>query len=197
MRDLLDQRTLDRDEQADGTDDQIALSSENVSLPVIDLSGLHTGDPEALEAVARELGQAAKTSGFFYIKNHGVDQALIDGAFAASRAFHTKSRRYKMKYWCGYSTNHRGYVPFEENGSAFPKTINFNEAWDMSFEAPADHPDHLAGWRMTGPNVWPDLPGWKDTISQYYEAVFGLGLKLLSALERELGVEAGTLRKYV
>ncbi|WP_422038632.1 isopenicillin N synthase family dioxygenase [Roseibium sp.] len=197
MRDLLDQNTLAQEAGGDGTDDQIALSSDNVTLPVIDLSGLHGNDPSALANVARELGKAAKTSGFFYIRNHGVDQALIDDAFAASRAFHTRSRRYKMKYWCGYSTNHRGYVPFEENGSAFPKTINFNEAWDMSFEAPADHPDYLAGWRMTGPNVWPDIPGWKDTISRYYDAVFSLGLKLLSALELELGVEAGTLRKHV
>ncbi|MEM9104540.1 MAG: 2-oxoglutarate and iron-dependent oxygenase domain-containing protein, partial [Pseudomonadota bacterium] len=197
MREQMDPKALVSEASTDGTDDQIALSSENVNLPVIDLSGLHTGDPSDMAAVARTLGNAAKTSGFFYIRNHGVDQALIDDAFAASRSFHTQSRRYKMKYWCGYSTNHRGYVPFEENGRTFPKTINYNEAWDMSFEAPADHPDYLAGWRMTGPNVWPDLPGWRDTISRYYDAVFGLGLKLMGALEHELGVEAGTLKKYV
>lgn len=23
---------------------------------------------------------------------------------------------------------------------------------------------------MTGPNIWPDLPGWKDTVAGYYDA---------------------------
>ncbi|WP_417674890.1 isopenicillin N synthase family dioxygenase [Roseibium sp.] len=197
MRDLLDTAATDTATPIDGTDDQIALSAENVELPVIDLSGLHTGSQEDMAAVAKALGDAARTSGFFYIRNHGVDQGLIDAALAASREFHDQTRSYKMKYWSGFTTHHRGYVPFEENGSDFPKKINFNEAWDMSFEAPADHPDYLAGWRMTGPNIWPDLPGWKETISSYYDAIFGLGLKMLSALEFELGVESGTLIKYI
>jgi isopenicillin N synthase-like dioxygenase len=197
MRDLLDPVVAEDAAPVDGTTDQIALSAENVELPVIDLSGLHTGSTEDLAEVAKTLGEAARTSGFFYIKNHGIEQELIDAVLAASREFHTQPRIYKMKYWSGFTTNHRGYVPFEENGRNFPKRINFNEAWDFSYEAPADHPDYLAGWRMTGPNVWPDLPGWKETVSTYYNEVFNLGLKMLRALEYELGVEEGTLRKNI
>ena len=173
---------------------QQALKLDDASLPVIDLDGLFNGDEAS---VAAALGQAARTSGFFYIANHGVPQQLIDEVFAASRQFHEMPRSYKMKYWCGFSTNHRGYVPFEENGTEFPKKINFHEAWDMSYEAPADHPDFLAKWRMTGPNVWPDLPGWKDTVSSYYDAVFALGQRLLGALSLELGVDPAELRKHI
>lgn len=171
-----------------------ALKIEDAKLPVVDLTGLFNGD---IESVARELGSAARTSGFFYISGHGIPQSTIDAVFEASKQFHSMPRSYKMKYWCGFSTNHRGYVPFEENGSDFPDRINFNEAWDMSFEAPANHPDYLAKWRMTGPNVWPDLDGWKETVSTYYDAVFSLGLKLLDALALELGVEASDLRQHI
>ena len=177
--------------------DQKALTLDDATLPVIDLSGLFTGSPEDKAEVARNLGAAARGSGFFYITGHGVDQTLMDAMFAASREFHEKPRSFKMKYWSGFTTNHRGYVPFEENGTYFPKTINFNEAWDMSYEAPADHPDYLAEWRMTGPNVWPDIPGWKDTVSTYYDTIFNLGLRLLDALALELDVAPEELTRHI
>ncbi|MBV6635440.1 MAG: isopenicillin N synthase family oxygenase [Mameliella sp.] len=179
------------------SDDQKALTVEDATLPVVDLSGLFTGDVADKTKVAADLGHAARTSGFFYITGHGISQELIDAVFAASKAFHDKPRNFKMRYWSGFTTHHRGYVPFEENGADFPKSINFNEAWDMSYEAPEDHPDYLAGWRMTGPNVWPDIPGWKDTISTYYDQAFALGLRLLDALALELGVETEELTRHI
>ncbi|WP_417205206.1 isopenicillin N synthase family dioxygenase [Antarctobacter sp.] len=179
------------------SDDQKALTVEDATLPVVDLSGLFTGDAADKARVAAELGDAARTSGFFYINGHGISQALIDAVFAASKAFHEKPRSYKMRYWSGFTTHHRGYVPFEENGADFPKSINFNEAWDMSYEAPADHPDHLAQWRMTGPNIWPDIPGWKATVGGYYDQAFDLGLRLLDALALELGVDPEELTRHI
>lgn len=183
--------------RSDISGDQRALTVDDATLPVIDLSGLFADDPAAKARIAAELGRAARGSGFFYITGHGIAQSTMDAVFAASRAFHAMPRSYKMKYWSGFTTNHRGYVPFEENGSDFPAKINMNEAWDLSFEAPADHPDHLAQWRMTGPNVWPDLPGWKEAVSGYYDAVFGLGLRLLDALALELGVETEELTRHI
>ncbi|MEM7523840.1 MAG: 2-oxoglutarate and iron-dependent oxygenase domain-containing protein [Pseudomonadota bacterium] len=176
---------------------QKAVTLEEAALPVIDLSGLFSGDPAAKKQVAAELGEAASSSGFFYITGHGVPQSLIDDLFAASKAFHNRSRRFKMKYWSGLTTNHRGYVPFEENGVDFPRRVNFNEAWDMSYEAPADHPDYLAEWRMTGPNVWPDIPGWRETVSSYYDAAFGLGLTLLEALAADLEIDIDDLTRHI
>ncbi|SEA35306.1 isopenicillin N synthase family dioxygenase [Rubrimonas cliftonensis] len=182
---------------ADATEDQRARRVDEATLPVIDVSALQGADPAAIRATAAALGEAARTSGFFYIVNHGVPQALMDALFAASKQFHALPRARKMRWWSGFTTHHRGYVPFEENGADFPRRINMNEAWDMSFEAPADHPDHLAGWRMTGPNVWPDLPGWRETVSAYYDAVFALGLRMLDALALELGVDPAELRRHI
>src|SRR5215204_4912615 len=52
------------------------------SIPVIDIGELHSGAPAGLKAVADDLARAASTVGFFYIKNHGVPQSLIDDVFA-------------------------------------------------------------------------------------------------------------------
>ncbi|MFW5655686.1 MAG: 2-oxoglutarate and iron-dependent oxygenase domain-containing protein, partial [Roseicyclus sp.] len=83
------------------SDDQKALKIEDAALPVVDLGGLFTGDEADKARVARALGEAARTSGFFYITGHGVPQDLIDAMFAASQEFHEKPRSYKMKYWAG------------------------------------------------------------------------------------------------
>ncbi|MFK7861145.1 MAG: isopenicillin N synthase family dioxygenase [Granulosicoccus sp.] len=181
----------------DATDDQRALTLDKLQLPVIDLGALREDDESARKHIAMQLGDAARNSGFFYVEGHGISDELIDRIFKASQQFHSQSRSYKMKYWSGFTTHHRGYVPFEENGSDFPKTINFYEAFDLSFEAPNDHPDYIAKWRMTGPNVWPELAGWKETVEEYYQSVFDLGVLLIETLASELGVEPDTLTRHI
>ena len=51
-------------------------------LPIIDLGGLAGGDETALRRIAREIGEACRTIGFFYAVNHGV--AAIPAAFEQS-----------------------------------------------------------------------------------------------------------------
>lgn len=178
--------------------DQRALIYDQAALPVIDLAGLFTGDPADAEAVAAALAAAAETVGFFYIVNHGIPEPLIEGAYAASKAFHSQPRAEKMRCWIGLSTNHRGYVPPEENFyPGTPDRKSYHEAFDLSFEAPADHPDHLAGYRLTGPNVWPDLPGFREQVRAYYDAILALGRRMMTAFELALGVPPGTLGRHV
>ena len=47
-------------------------------IPVIDIGALVGDDPAAKAATVAEIGRACETVGFFYIKNHGVPQSLID-----------------------------------------------------------------------------------------------------------------------
>ncbi|HWN16211.1 MAG TPA: 2-oxoglutarate and iron-dependent oxygenase domain-containing protein, partial [Candidatus Dormibacteraeota bacterium] len=60
------------------------------AIPVIDFSPAFRSpaDPEGLEAVAREVRHAGETVGFFYLAGHGVPDAVVERAFAASREFH-------------------------------------------------------------------------------------------------------------
>ena len=58
------------------------------AIPVIDVGPAFRGEPCGLDGVAAEVRRASEQVGFFYIAGHGVPQAIIDGAFAASREFH-------------------------------------------------------------------------------------------------------------
>ena len=51
-------------------------SSETV--PVVDFGPYLAGEPGALEKAAREADTASRNLGFFFIRNHGVPQELID-----------------------------------------------------------------------------------------------------------------------
>lgn len=179
-------------------EDQRALVFEAATLPVIDLSGLYSDDPADVARVAAELGAAGKGSGFFYIINHGIPQSLIDDVYAASKAFHAQPRDYKMQYYIGKSTHHQGYAPPEEASSkAKPEKKSYHETYDISFDAPADHPDYLAGYRLTGPQVFPDLPGFAPAVKTYYDAVYQLGRKMLGAFEVFLELPPGELLQHV
>ncbi|KAF9324214.1 hypothetical protein BGZ91_003094, partial [Linnemannia elongata] len=59
------------------------LTSGNVTIPVIDFS-LFTTNPEEC---ARQVGEASQNIGFFYLKNHGLPQDLIDKMFNVSENF--------------------------------------------------------------------------------------------------------------
>src|SRR5579872_3757384 len=54
-------------------------------VPVLDLSNLVHGGP--VETLAHELRRACETTGFLYVANHGVPQAVIDDAFAVTRRY--------------------------------------------------------------------------------------------------------------
>ena len=57
-------------------------------IPVIDLTPLSTG-MEGERLVGNELLETVVKVGFFYVKNHGVAQQLIDRVFAVGHAFYS------------------------------------------------------------------------------------------------------------
>jgi isopenicillin N synthase-like dioxygenase len=67
-----------------------ALEAVRVStaiLPVIDISGLSSTSLADRQAVGAELRRACLDKGFFYIKNHGVSEELVQHVFAEAAAF--------------------------------------------------------------------------------------------------------------
>ena len=57
------------------------------TLPVIDISGLSSSDPEKRRAVGAEIRGACLTSGFLYCVGHGIPDGLRDAVFAETRRF--------------------------------------------------------------------------------------------------------------
>jgi len=170
-------------------------------IPVIDFSpafgpGLDIGpDPAALDAVAAQVRRACERVGFFYLAGHGVPDAVVDAAFAASREFHALPPEEKMKL--SLNENNIGYLPVNQSiqkASTVHKATrpNFNESFFISHDRAADHPDVLAGTPLRGRNQWPQgHAAMRAAMVTYFETLDAVGARMLPVLARALGMPAG------
>lgn len=80
-------------------------------IPVIDVADLYSDNLEDRRGVAKEIVRACEKVGFFYIKNHGISQDLIDATVDSNKKFFQKPLEEKMKEHVYKSRNLRGYEP--------------------------------------------------------------------------------------
>ena len=164
------------------------------AIPVIDFGPAFRGEPGGLEAVARQVGHASETVGFFYVAGHGVPQAFIDDAFQASREFHAITLEEKLAL--KINENNIGYLPVNQSmqrHSTVHKATrpNFNESFFISHDRGADHPDAVAGTPLRGKNQWPDgHERMRATMVRYMKAMEALGERTLPVLARALDMPA-------
>ena len=155
-----------------GVKDHVAAASQ---IPVIDFAPYFAGAPGALRAVAAQVRDASENVGFFYALGHGVDQATVDRAFAASRRFHTLPLEQKLDV--KLNENNIGYMPINasvQGASTVHRATrpNLNESFFISHDRNPDHPDIRAGLPLRGCNQWPEsLPDIRTDMMEYFTAL--------------------------
>ena len=159
-------------------------------IPLLDLGPYLAGAPGALDKLAVELRHALETIGFYYIVNHGIEQAMLDRIFAETRRFHALPVDQKMRIHLNRSNN--GYMPLKGHAQRHtelnknPKP-NENESFFAKRERDPHDPDVLAGQDLRDPNQWPEnLPGFKETVLEYQDVMRRLVHKLLPIYARAL-----------
>lgn len=171
------------------------------AVPVIDLALFLHGDAEARKAVALRIGKACRDIGFFYIRNHGIADELVEHAFAETRRFFDLPLARKQTIAIEHSPCHRGY--FALGGENLDpaqqrETGDFKEGIKIGRDLPPDHPRVRAGTPLHGPNQWPeDLPGWRETLQAYYNACERLGLQLMRAFALALALPEDYFDRYL
>jgi isopenicillin N synthase-like dioxygenase len=164
-------------------------------VPVIDLGPFLDGSDK--EGVARRTAEVCERIGFLYVVNHGVPEGRIAAARQATLRFFDLPEERKREVHISGRRNHRGWRGFGEvnldpNG---PKDIK--ESFKVGAELPADDPDYLAGQRMYGPNAWPSgLPGFREAVYGYFEAVDRLRADLFRLFALALGLPEGHFAPY-
>ncbi|KAI5981507.1 hypothetical protein EDC04DRAFT_2874881 [Pisolithus marmoratus] len=150
---------------------QVAYPSFRIDL--IDLSNATSTDPALRRSLAADIRNACVAVGFFYVKNHGIPEEVINKAVGASESFFSLPVETKMKANIRASPNFKGYTALlGENVNANNKG-DLHEAFDLGWES--DGTSSSDG-PMVGRNVWPDnLPGFREDVLAYYDAVVALG----------------------
>ncbi len=150
------------------------------SVPIIDITGLHSDDPAARTRVAEEIGHACETTGFLGVTGHGIDPELLDGVFDATRRVFDLPIEAKMaKTWDDEHVN-RGYDPAGHQALDEGTPPDLKEAWAFS-------PENSAGSSpMQGENQWPDLDGVRQPVTAYHAAAMELGASMLRGMALSL-----------
>ena len=165
-------------------------------LPVIDIAGMYSDDLHLRKETAAQLGLAARQSGFFYITGHKVDAALRAALIKQAKIFYEQPLAEKMQHYIGNSVAHRGYVP-EGEEIYDPNIRDKKEAFDIGLDLPLTDQEVIAKTPMHGPNIWPNLEGFKEDIGRYYTEVMALGRTLFHAFALALDLPENYFDAYL
>ncbi len=134
------------------------------------------------------LGRAWREFGFVGIREHGIDDALIEQAYAVFREFFALPSELKQRYHLPGTGGARGYTGFGVEQAKDHDVPDLKEFWHVGRElAAADNPapDILLA------NVWPEqVPSFREASLALYQALDRLGARVLSALALDVGLDA-------
>jgi len=181
-------------EEVEKSDSAPTAHQEDFSeIPIIDLS-----QPQHI--YARQIGEACKNVGFFYITNHNVPHNVMQSVMNSSREFFTLNLKDKLKACSTKYRGNRGYFGLgqedldnkdgtrdlsAEEGRSTTKAGDYKEGFDCGLETYEDD----ARSQFFGKNVWPDeenAPGFRASLLKYQHALVRLADKLLVALVESL-----------
>jgi isopenicillin N synthase-like dioxygenase len=168
----------------------MAQQAEHVSpgtLPVIDVDGLSSDSPNDRAAVGAELRAACLDKGFFYIRNHGIPESLVDAVFAEAARFFALPAADKTALDKARSRANRGYEPLAGQTLEPGAPPDLKEGFYVGPEHAADDARVIAGKFNHGPNQWPAQPlQFRPTMEAYFREMLALGRKLMRGLALSL-----------
>lgn len=143
-------------------------------IPLVDLR-----DPPEVSAAA--VGAALRELGAFRLTGHGVDPQAIAGAYDAIERLRGLDDEAKREVAVGTLTAARGWHRGESAGHGSYETFEVGRG------GPPGDPATPRGV-LDGPNLWPELPGFRERVEPCFDAVLALARRLLDTFERALGL---------
>ncbi|KAK7905682.1 hypothetical protein LTR67_000406 [Exophiala xenobiotica] len=135
---------------------QKGVEQDDLVMPLIDFGTFLHGDPTAKKAVAEQITEAFKSSGFLYLQNHGVPEDQVSLAFSEAARFFKRPQSQKDELQWTTPAANRGYVASgrekvtqsydpDEIAELRASNPDLKESMEIGRE---DEPGH--------PNHWPD-----------------------------------------
>jgi isopenicillin N synthase-like dioxygenase len=156
-----------------------------MNIPILDFA-------QSNDFIVTELRRALEDVGFFAVVNHGIDWAGVEAIVDANRRYHARPLAKKLA--SAFNASFAGYLAQSDN-TIRTSDLNENDKGDLNaaFFMERDRvPDGIQSPRaraFRSPNQWPDdMPGFKDTVSGYYQLMEGFGARLLPLYARALGL---------
>jgi isopenicillin N synthase-like dioxygenase len=167
-----------------------------MSIPVVDLRDFVSGDAERRDRFVATLGGGLERFGFVNVVGHGVDKALLDGAYAAAQRTFALPESVKKQYETPGDGRQRGYTSFGVEHAKDWVQPDLKEFWHVGRTLGAHHPLHLS--RDIPPNLFPsEIPEFENNFQSLFWALEDFALRLLDAVAVYLKVSPALFRDMV
>ena len=159
--------------------------TEQVFIPIIDMSGFTAGDPASSAGVVDAVRAACEETGFFVVTGHGVPDALIARMYDTSRAFFDLPPEQKARV-AETGTLRGGLMHFGFEAEHLAGTRG--EATPGDLKESLDYGPHFWG------DAWPGEPaGLEAAWHDYYRALSGLAGDIRGIFMAAVGLPADYL----
>jgi isopenicillin N synthase-like dioxygenase len=157
-------------------------------VPALSLKNYTEGTPKQRGQFVKDLYSAFLEYGFVVLKNHSVDEALLNKAYSLSKTFFESPVSEKKKYHIPGGGGQRGYTPFGQEHAKGVSVKDLKEFWHVGRELPKGH----KYTNVYPANVWPEMiPEFKDVYLKIYEELDQAGAAILAALAEALKLPKG------
>jgi isopenicillin N synthase-like dioxygenase len=149
-----------------------------MTVPELSLKAYTHGDAAQRAQFSDALMHGLQDYGFFTLKDHNVDAGLLDRAYDLAIQTFSQPEIVKRQGMGGL----RGYTPFGVEHAKNSHLPDLKEFWQIGREPLV----HVQVDEDLPPNVWPDVPGFRETFLALYDALDETGRILLRALAPKL-----------
>ncbi|KAG2271466.1 hypothetical protein Bca52824_066021 [Brassica carinata] len=173
--------------------DSNSIPNQPEEIPVIDLSRLN--DPEDIQNVISEIGDACETWGFFQVINHGVPCDARKRVEETVKIFFDLPMEEKIKVKRD-EVNPAGY----HDGEHTKNVRDWKEVFDIYFKDPMVMPSSTdpedEGLRVVY-NKWPQFPSdFREACQEYAGHAEKLAFRLLELISLSLGLPKERFHEY-
>lgn len=163
-------------------------------LPVFDFSAFH-GDARARTDLVAGIGRASTETGFFYLKNFGIETINIAQVFAESRSFFALSQARKRELLL--DVTNRGYDGLEAQSFQPGRPGDLKESFRLTAEPNPQHrrnPSAAWNFLVNKSNKWPsELPRFREVTLSFLSRCGDLVDGILVAVEEAIDMSKGQL----
>ena len=160
--------------------------SEMNNIPSVDLADFLSDDPKRKQQFVEKIGKAYEEIGFVSLKNHFLDDELVEHLYTDVKAFFDLPDETKRKYEIEGLGGQRGYISFGKEHAKGKKEGDLKEFWHFGQEPDDDaklieeYPDNVEV---------KELDDFNSTGMQAYRMLEKTGIYVLRALAIYIGLD--------
>lgn len=168
--------------------------ANEIGIPSVDLSLFTSGDENQRAQFVKELGSAYENVGFVAVKNHGIDQDLINELYKQVEAFFNLPEEAKLKYEIPGIAGQRGYVSFGKEHAKNQSAGDLKEFWH--FGQYVDDNDPIEKEYPENVTV-SEVPEFNTIGKRAYQALESTGKEMLKAIAIHLDLEENYFNNHI